>query len=547
MTDKVTKLYLDRIEKFMTRMADKIVVESIPFSAEYSWSKEPVAFKDRLKGTYKPIKEGEVWGGTWESAWFHLRSAVPKEWKGKKVVAHLDFEGEGLVVLPDGMPLQGITHKSIFSKDFRREYVHLFDSAKGGEEVDLWVEAAGNSMFGVFLDADPPAIDPDRFGKYEGKVIAMRLSTFDLELWHLLLDMEILLGLVSTLEGASVRKARIIKCLTASIDVFADRQENAIKSRHVLEEALTQPATASDLRAMAVGHAHIDTGWLWPVRETIRKCIRTFSSQIKLLEKYPQYVFGASQPQHYQFVKDHAPMLYEKIKQYVKEGRWELQGGMWVEADCNLISGESMIRQFLYGKNFFMDEFGVEVKNLWLPDVFGYSASMPQIMVKSGVDYFLTQKLSWSQINDFPHHTFNWRGIDGTEILTHFPPENTYGSQLNTKFIIPGRDNFKEKSFIDEFICLFGVGDGGGGPKEENIEYGMRLESLEGAPKVRFGRADTFFENLAQYKDQVATWVGELYLELHRGTLTSQAFVKRANRKLELELRELEILWSCLP
>jgi len=220
---------------------------------------------------------------------------------------------------------------------------------------------------------------------------------------------------------------------------------------------------------------------------------------------------------------------------------------MWVEADCNLISGESMIRQILYGKNFFMDEFGVEVKNLWLPDVFGYAASMPQILVKSGLDYFLTQKLSWNQINEFPHHTFNWRGIDGTEILTHFPPENTYGSQLNTKFIVPGRDNFKEKDFIDEFICLYGMGNGGGGPKEENIEYGMRLENLEGAPKVTFGRADTFFDNLARYKEKLATWVGELYLELHRGTLASQALVKKANRKLELKLRLIEFLWSCIP
>jgi alpha-mannosidase len=543
----VTDMYLTRIEKFMTRMADKVLTESVPFQASYFWSKKPVAFADRLKSTFIPIREGEIWGGTWESAWFHLTAKVPKKWKGRKIVAHLDFEGEGLVVMPDGTPLQGITHRSIFDKDFSRTYVHLYERAEGGEAVDLWVEAAGNSLFGVFLDADPDAKDPQRFGSYQGKVTAMRLCTFDEALWHFLLDMQILSGLVKTLPEKCVRRARIIRALTESLNVFASSSGDTQKSREILKEALTQPATASDLRVTAVGHAHIDTGWLWPVQETIRKCIRTFASQIRLLEKYPHYVFGASQPQHYQFVKEYAPQLYDKIKKFVAEGRWELQGGMWVEADCNLISGESMIRQFIYGKNFYKDEFNFEVENLWLPDVFGYSAAMPQILKQCNISYFLSQKLSWSQFNEFPHHTFRWRGIDGTEILTHFPPENTYNSQLSSKFLVPGRDNFKEKDFIDEFICLFGIGDGGGGPKEENIEYGLRLADLEGAPKVRFGRADRFFENLAQYKDQVATWVGELYLELHRGTLTSQALVKRANRKLEFMLRQTELLWSSLP
>jgi alpha-mannosidase len=188
------------------------------------------------------------------------------------------------------------------------------------------------------------------------------------------------------------------------------------------------------------------------VFETVRKCARTFATQLSIIEKYPDYIFGASQPQHYQFIKDHYPELYERIKNAVKSGNWEVQGGMWVEADCNLISGESMIRQLLHGKNFFKDEFGVDVDNLWLPDVFGYSAALPQILKKSGINYFLTQKLSWSQFNEFPHHTFNWRGIDGTEILTHFPPENTYNSELDTEFLIPARDSFIDPVFFLEAV-----------------------------------------------------------------------------------------------
>ena len=246
-------------------------------------------------------------------------------------------------------------------------------------------------------------------------------------------------------------------------------------------------------------------------------------------------------------MKDQYPELYERIKDAVRSGNWEVQGGMWIEADCNLISGESMVRQLLHGKNFFKDEFDIEVDNLWLPDVFGYSAALPQILKRSGVNYFLTQKLSWSQFNEFPHHTFNWRGIDGTEILTHFPPENTYNSELDTEFLLPAVTGFKEKDKLDEFISLFGVGNGGGGPKPENIELGRRMADLENAPRVRFDTAKNFFDRLDKYKDVVDTWVGELYLELHRGTLTTHGLVKKQNRKLEWKLRAVEMLWSCLP
>ncbi len=547
MLKKEEEIFVKRIDRFHQRIARQILGESVPFEAKYAWSKDPVPVSDRAKGNFKPITEGEVWGQAWESAWFHLKANVPQAWAGKSVVAHLDFTGEGLVVLPDGRLLQGITSGSIFDEEFSRDVVRLFDPAKGGEAVELWVETSSNSLFGVYLDPDPAPGDPGRFGHFESKVKHMRLRVFDKELWHLWLDLRVLIGLIKKLPEKGVRRLRLIRCANDAIDAFGDDSQNAAKSRAVLRREMGKPAAPSDLSALAIGHAHIDTAWLWPLRETVRKCARTFSSQVRLIETYPDYVFGASQAQQYEFVKEHYPGLYQKIKELVAKGRWEPLGGMWVEADCNIPNGESLVRQFLYGKNFFKDEFGVDVKNLWLPDVFGYSAALPQILKKSGIDYFLTQKMSWNQVNDFPYHTFRWRGIDGTEVLAHFPPENNYNSQLTPEYIVFGRDNFKERDFIDEFISLFGVGDGGGGPKEENLEFGLRMANLEGAPKIRFGRAADFFERLRTYEKDLPVWVGELYLEAHRGTLTTHALVKKMNRKIEQKLREVEFLWALLP
>ena len=547
MNKKETKLILERIQKWYNRLPDLFIQDSQPLSAEFGWSKEPTPFSERLNLNYKPIKEGEDWAKKWESAWFHLKGEIPESWAGKSIAAELDFSGEGLVFDSEGIALQGITTGSIWDPNFSRTRVPLIDSSTGGEKIDIWVEAAANSLFGVFTDPDPEQESPKRHGWFDAKVEKMQVVIFDKELWHLYLDVRILLGLVKRLDEKSVRRSRAILALNNCVNAFGDDLQRVKQARECLKTELSKPAAASDLNVAAIGHAHIDTGWLWPVRETVRKCARTYATQLSIIDNYPDYIFGASQPQHYQFIKDNYPELYERIKKAVKSGNWEAQGGMWVEADCNLISGESMVRQLLHGKNFFRDELGVDVDNLWLPDVFGYSAALPQILKKSGINYFLTQKLSWSQFNEFPHHTFNWRGIDGTEILTHFPPENTYNSELDTEFLIPARDSFKEKDQIDEFISLFGVGDGGGGPKPENIELGRRMADLESAPRLRFDTAKNFFDRLNEHKETIETWVGELYLELHRGTLTTHALVKKQNRKLEYKLRAVEMFWACLP
>ncbi len=547
MNAREIQMYRRRIDRFRQRLEQFFFPRTQKLKARFARFTDEVPFSQRKSLDFKEIAEGQQWGEAWDYAYFYLQGKVPEDWAGEEVVARLNFDGEALVFSRDGKPLQGLSNQSVFDPSAVRDVLPLFSKAKGGEEVELWIEAVGSTLFGIHQPQDPANGAVNRYGHYQATVREMRLCTFDRTVWALALDIDVLNGLLQHLPENSVRFVRVLRALNMAINVFADDPQNALQARQVLQEPLQKRANASELTVYAVGHAHIDTAWLWPVSETIKKCARTFATQVQLIKDYPEYIFGASQQQHYWFIKKHYPQLYAEIKRLVKAGRWELQGGMWVEADCNLISGESMVRQLLHGKNFFKDEFGIDVTNLWLPDVFGYSAALPQILRKSGIKYFLTQKLSWNQVNDFPYTTFLWRGIDGSEVLTHFPPENTYTSRLNTDTLLPGRENFREKEFMDEFLSLFGIGDGGGGPKAEFIEYGRRLADLEGAPKVRFASANEFFNRLEKYRNELPVWIGELYLEMHQGTLTSQARVKKDNRRLEFRLRALEMLLTCLP
>ena len=539
-------LYLDRARHVYKRLADELFFETAPLRAEFRHSSEPVPYAERLNGSYQPIREGERWGGPWDSGWFRLLAEIPEAWAGRPVALQINLNGESLL-FRDGVPCFGFSGGSIYGENYRKEIYRLPHEVSAGQKLEFWIEAAANSLFGMKMNGEPPLNTIHPRGDYEGVAQTMRIGLFNRELWHLRLDFEILLDLVTVLPPRGRRTDEIVMAMNDAANRFAETPANAGIAREALRKVLSRPAVSSAMTASAVGHAHIDTGWLWPVRESIRKCARTFASQLQLLEEYPDYVFGASAPQHYAFVKEHYPELYEKIKAAVKSGRWELQGGMWVEADCNLISGESMVRQFLHGKNFYMDEFGEDVKNLWIPDVFGYSAAMPQIIRKSGCDYFLTQKISWSWSNKFPYHTFNWRGIDGSEVLTHFPPEDTYNASVVPRELVPAETKFNENTILDEFMSLFGIGDGGGGPKEEYLERAKRLADLEGCPKVKFGRADEFFDRIAAHRDRLPTWSGELYLELHRGTLTVQARTKRNNRKLEQLLATVEFVNSLCP
>lgn len=544
------KLYTDRIGQFVERLGSMVIPESFELDAAYALTAEPVPFAERETLTYRPIRQGDVWGQAWDSAWFVLRGQIPGEWAGKPLAVYLDFNGEAMLYAADGRIIGGLANSSVFMAPAGRPLRALHRIAGtdvGGGKVTYWVEAAANGLFGLNQPADPPRSCPQRHGTYQGKVNHIRLGIYDHAVWLLRIETELLHQLLRSLPQSDTRRVRILHRLSDAVDRFGGDPANAPACRALVKPLLDCPAVASATVATAVGHAHIDTAWLWPVRETVRKTGRTFASQLALLDRYPEYVFGASQAQLYAFAKSHYPELYRQIKQRVAEGRWEVQGAMWVEADCNLIGGEAMVRQILHGKLFFLEEFAVDVRNLWLPDVFGYSAALPQILKRAGIDYFLTQKLSWSQFNNFPFTTFRWRGIDGSEVITHFPPENTYNSLLHAGGLRKAEENFREKGLLDEMMCLFGVGDGGGGPTDDIIERGRLAADLEGLPKVRFGRADAFFERLAPHAAELPVWDGELYLEMHRGTLTTQARTKRGNRKLELALRETEYLCSFLP
>lgn len=537
---------MQRARKFKQRLKQHVLADTAPLQGSFRHLADYHSFQDAIAGDFVPMQQGQELAATWEVAMVHLQGEVPEAWAGKRVVAELDFNAEGLLLDPQGLPLQGITNESVFDREFSRDLYTVTEKASGKETVDLYLEASTVRPWGItpvqYPDTEPD--DPERYGKGAVQAKRFRLRVFDQKIFDVLMDVEVLLDLTEVLADDHVRKAQLIHGLGKAADVYGEGRGDAAAARAVLKPYLDAGACDSALHTTAVGHAHIDTAWLWPIRETVRKSARTFASQLNLCERYPDYVFGASQPQHYQMVKDEFPELYARIKEAHKRGQWELQGGMWVEADCNLISGESMVRQFVHGKNYFMDEFGEDVKNLWIPDVFGYSAAMPQIMQQAGVDTFLTQKISWSQWTDFPYTTFNWRGIDGSEVLTHFPPANTYNANLRSSLMHKSEKQFKEKHYLPEFITLFGVGDGGGGPREDFIEFGRRQASLEGTPKLAFGSAKDFFERLHQHSSELPVWHGELYLAYHRGTYTTQAQVKRKNRLLEMRMRELEMLYT---
>ena len=313
-----------------------------------------------------------------------------------------------------------------------------------------------------------------------------------------------------------------------------------------------------EIIASCIGHTHIDVAWWWTVSQTREKTARSFSTVLKLMDEYPDYKFMSSQPQLYVFLKERYPEVYAKIKERVKEGRWIPEGGMWLEADCNLTSGESLVRQFLYGKKFFKDEFDIDSKILWLPDVFGYSGALPQIMKECGIEYFMTTKLAWNQIDKFPHDTFMWKGIDGTGILTHLITTpgvgqdvkqthfTTYNGMLDADAVIGAWDRYQNKDLNNEVLICYGFGDGGGGPTRQMLECSSRLEKgIAGIPKVVQESPVEYFERLderVRNHKRLPVWEGELYFEYHRGTLTSMGRNKKGNRKSELAMMDLELL-----
>jgi alpha-mannosidase len=500
---------------------------------------EPIPYDEAVIRPFAPIRVGDPWGAAWDTTWFQVSGRVPEDWAGQDValVVRLGYGGgtgfgAEALVWRDGEPIQAITpnHDEV---------------PVDGPEFTLFIEAAANPPVRR-LDPAPMYL-PDPGGNPLFHLAACHLAVVRREVEALWEDWSVLLELHDQLAESEPRRAQILRALERAGSALDpdDLDGTAGGARAILRPLLERPAHASAHRYLAVGNAHIDSAWLWPVRETRRKVARTFSTALDLMERYPEYRFTASQAQQLAWIRADYPGLYDRIRKKVAQGQFEVVGSMWVEADCNLPSGESLVRQVVHGKRFFSDEMDVETRSLWLPDVFGYPANLPQILALAGVRWFLTQKMSWNQVNRFPYHTFWWQGIDGTRVLSHFPPADTYVGDLSMGQLAYGVANFSQKELCDTSMYLYGWGNGGGGPTRHMLERARRLSDLEGAPRVRPVTSDDAFEAIEADAplDELPVWAGELYLEIHRGTYTTHAEAKLTNRRQELALRDAE-LWS---
>ncbi|MEV4222310.1 glycoside hydrolase family 38 C-terminal domain-containing protein [Nonomuraea sp. NPDC049725] len=531
------------------RIRPAVYPESVPLDvAVWHAPGEPVSVAEGLAAVPGPIAAGDAWGAPWGTSWFTVTGTVPSAWRGRIVEAVLDlgfdenmpgFQCEGLVHLPDGSPVKGLNP--------RNQWVRVAAPARGGESVRLHVEAASNPVILGHPLFRPTALgDRDTAGTAPlYRLGRMDLAVFDRTVWDLVLDLEVLGELMAELPVDGARRWDVLRAVGRALDRIdlQDVNATAAAARAELAGVLAVPAAPSAHRISAVGHAHIDSAWLWPLRETVRKVARTAANMTALLADEPGFVFAMSQAQQWAWIKEHRPQVWAQVVKAVAEGRFVPAGGMWVESDTNMPGSEAMARQFVHGKRFFIDEFGIDNEEAWLPDTFGFAAGLPQIIKAAGARRLLTQKISWSRVNRFPHHTFLWEGIDGTRIFTHFPPVDTYNCSMKGGELAHAARNFREKGAARHSLAPTGWGDGGGGTTREMVGKAARLRDLEGSPTVTWETPAAFFARAEADYPNPPVWVGELYLELHRATLTSQAGTKQGNRLCEALLREAE-LWA---
>ncbi|MFW5985632.1 MAG: alpha-mannosidase, partial [Halanaerobiaceae bacterium] len=477
--------------------------------------------------------------------WFQAEYRVPEEFSGQPLA--LIF-GEDVVESE-----LYINNKLVQGVDRNHRHIIFTQKAEKGAEFLFHL----HSYTGAQVNKSHTGFQVDK------AMLEAGIAVYNKEIKDLYYDLDVPLKTAELLDKEDKRRIDIAGYLNQAINILDLRQPfspefyNSItEAREFLQEEFYNKFCGdSDVTAHCIGHTHIDVAWLWILSQTREKVKRSFSTVLNLMEQYPEYMFMSSQPQLYKFLKEDKPQLYEKVKQRIKEGHWEAEGGMWLEADCNLSSGESLVRQLLFGTRFFQEEFDVKSKLLWLPDVFGYSAALPQILDQFDIDYFMTTKISWNEYNQMPYDTFNWEGIDGTEVLTHFITTSdydsgddfttTYNGSINPSQIKGAWERYQQKDLNDDVLVAFGHGDGGGGPTKSMLENARRLkEGIPGCPEVKIGSSLDFFENLEQeVKDNryLPKWVGELYLEYHRGTYTTMARNKRYNRKCEFLYQDTEL------
>ncbi|HOM09013.1 MAG TPA: glycoside hydrolase family 38 C-terminal domain-containing protein [Spirochaetota bacterium] len=495
-------------------------------------SDEPIPFEKNHDIRFSSIKPGAKWGKAYTCAWFHFKGKIPQQYRHSTVVCCVDIGGEGLVVNGHGEPVSAINSRITFMDYLQPTWdmrvIDIDENTWDSGVIDVWVDAGFNGKI----------IQP--FGKARFKYAYLALSRDDVKDFYF--DYLTLAFAYCACDDEPIKN---------NIKLLLDKSYAAVKNflPHNVAEAKKIISKMHDLEQKshevfltAVGQGHLDLAWLWPIRESKRKAVRTLINALQNSMQYPEFVFGASQPQMFEWIKQSQPVLYDAIKKAVNTGAIELQGGMWVECDTNIPCGESLVRQIYYGKKFFKEEFNCDVVTCWLPDAFGFNGNIPQILKKSGIDYFCTIKLAWNEINKFPYTTFNWVGIDGSSVIAHMPPEGDYTSGATPLCVKRIVENFLEKDIHNNALLVYGNGDGGGGPTQTHIELIKRQQKLQWLPQVHFGKSIDYFQRLDAIQHKLPAYHGELYLEKHQGTYTTQALSKYYNRRLECLLHDCEFL-----
>lgn len=499
-----------------------------------AYSEEPIPFEELEKLPFQPIAIGGVWARhNFACAWFHLAGTLPEGTAREELYLDFENDGEALLVDSEGSALKGFTAGSLVfgavDHSVEKRYYPLADLIDEEGNIDLYIDGASNSLLGEYAN--------DCSKLKTAAVVRRNPQMLDL-FW----DFDVLLDYVSAVTPEDPKKFRILNGLRSVRNLIVYEDPDVYSKAKKIFGELYALAGDEMIEATAVGHAHLDLAWLWPIRESYRKAKRTLANMLYLLEIYPDFQFVIPQPQQLAWMKEQDPKLYERIKKYEKEGRIEIVGGGWVENDTNVPCGESLARQELYGQKFWQEEFGHYVRLRWLPDTFGYSACLPQVLKLSGQDNFMTIKISWSNRTLFPYNTFRWAGIDGSEVTVHMPPEGNYNSVAGPKALLTAKKGIKKTDPQDKMMIVYGVGDGGGGPSETIVERNIRTANVPYLPRVKFGSAQGYYDKLNPA--ELPLYSGEMYLEKHRGTYTSQSNNKNFNREFEEKMLSLEMLLS---
>ncbi len=508
-----------RLAQTAERIAELIYPQPVaPDELLVSERVDRISWDEAQRLQYRPAELGERFGPLWATYWFRVRATVPEAWAGRRVDL-LWFSDSEAAVWSGGRVVQGLNRH-------HREAT-LVERADAGAHLAFDVELACNGLFGK---QDRPV-----------ELHRCELAVFDPAAWELYFDFETL----RALEADPRLDPSVAGELRAGLADFAnawDEDAEEARARAILAELYERRNGTRAHEIAAIGHAHIDTAWKWPVAETHRKMLRTFSSQTRYMDEYPEYRFACSQAQQYAWLKERSPDLWERVRAKIEAGQFVPVGGSWVEPDCNIPSGESLLRQFLHGQRFFERELGRRCREFWSPDAFGYAAQLPQLMRLSGITRFLTQKLSWNRFNKPEHHTFVWQGLDGSEVLGHFPPADTYSSEATVKELLKTLHEYRDHDHSGTSMLVFGHGDGGGGPTKGMLETLRRAHDLQGLPRTEMRTSNEFFAALEAEPGERPVVVGELYLEYHRGTYTTQARTKRGNRRCEIALHDAEFV-----